>query len=67
MKISEYQQGFVIGLVLGAIMIMTMWSYFIIRPMLHLENTRQQMIEDCQKVLPRNQACELVAVPKDKL
>lgn len=66
MKISEYQQGFVIGLVLGAIMIITMWSYFIIRPMLSLENTRKQLIEDCQKVLPRNQVCELVAVPKEK-
>jgi hypothetical protein len=66
MKISEYQQGFVIGLVLGAIMIITMCSYFIIRPMLALENTRMQLIEECQKVLPRNQTCELVAVPEEK-
>lgn len=66
MKISEYLQGFIVGLVLGAIMIMTMWSYFIIRPMLGLENARKQLIEDCQKVLPRNQVCELVAVPKVK-
>ena len=66
MKISEYQHGFVIGLLLGAIMIMTMWGYFIIRPMLALENTRMQLIEDCQKDLPRNQSCELVAVPKEK-
>lgn len=66
MNNSKYLQGFVTGLVLGAIMIMTMWSYFIIRPMLDLENTRKQLVEDCQKVLPRNQVCELVAVPKEK-
>lgn len=64
---TDYLQGCLIGLLIGAITTLTLVMFLTVRPLMILEHSRKQLIEECQGKLPRTQECVLVAVPKDEV
>ena len=61
---TDYLQ---VGLVIGAIVTLTLVGFLTVRPLMILEHSRKQIIEDCQEKLPRTQECVLVAVPEEEV
>lgn len=64
MKLT-YEQGLIIGISLGSILVTIMWAFFVVRPLYIEEQVRTKMINDCESRLPRFQKCKLAAVSEN--
>lgn len=58
-------QHLVIGIVLGGMAGLFPSLFFGVKPLGEKLNGYNAMITECEKELPRNQSCELVAKPKE--
>ena len=56
----------VIGIVLGGIAGLFPSLFFGVKPLGEKLNSYKAIVVECEKELPRNQSCELVAKPKEQ-